>query len=158
MQEVPSPVTVVTVGYPEPRGATIGSFTSTSLEPPLISFNVQKHSRFHHIIQQAPRFGVHLLEESQQALAEHFARPGLSSEEQFASVPVITHADNLPLLQEVDHILICTPYAFYEAGDHTIVVGKVVESIHGSPASPLVYYRKGYHAIRPGELIPSGNP
>ncbi len=158
MQEVPSSVTVVTVGHPEPRGATIGSFTSTSLDPPLISFNVQKHTRFHQILHQAPQFAVHLLAEHQRELAEHFARAGLSSVEQFASIPVNLTPQGLPLLKEAPHMLICVPYAFYDAGDHTIVIGEVVESIYAPSSSPLVYYRRQYHTVRAEEFISSDTP
>lgn len=149
MRLVPSPVTVVTARSGEAiRGITIGSFTSVSLEPPLISFNVGRASRMHDLITRADGYAVHVLGESQVGLSEHFARPDLTPEEQFAGVPCEEGPGRLPLIREVPVILLCRPYAVYPAGDHSILVGEVTQ-IRVDPAAErsLLYYRQGYFGV-----------
>ena len=63
-----------------PRGATIGSFASASLAPPLVTFNVTHGTRFHEALQTAPSFAVHLLAEDQAPLASRFAAPDLDAQ------------------------------------------------------------------------------
>ncbi|NNE36302.1 MAG: flavin reductase, partial [Rhodothermales bacterium] len=62
MRRVASPVTVVTAGRgDEARGITIGSFTSASLDPPLITFNLSRRARMHSLLPRTDRFVVHVL-------------------------------------------------------------------------------------------------
>src|SRR5690606_11818136 len=128
MRRLPSPVTVVTVqGEREMRGITIGSFTSTSLDPPLISFNVEQAAQMHDFLVGATHYAVHLLGVDQAHLSDHFAMPERTGAEQFASVAFHRDARGTPVLDDVLAVLHCTHYAVYEAGDHSIFVGEVVE-------------------------------
>ncbi len=87
MRHVPSPVTVVTAaGAGERRGITIGSFTSVSLEPPLISLNVAREAQMHPVLAAASHFAVHVLREDQAHLARRFSLPDLTSADQFEGV------------------------------------------------------------------------
>lgn len=149
MRRVPTPVTVVTAQGPEEaRGITIGSFVSVSLDPPLITFNVNRKARMHPIITEADRYVVHVLREEQAHLSELFARADLSGEEQFASI-AFTPApeDGLPILNDVLAVLYCRPYAVYEAGDHSILVGQVEAVDLGAPGKPVLYYNRAYYAV-----------
>src|SRR5690554_4460611 len=84
MRHLPFPVTIVTTSDGETmRGATIGSFTSLSLKPPLISFNVIRNTGLHDIITQAGRFVVHFPGYSQRDLCTRFSIPDLDEEEMF---------------------------------------------------------------------------
>ena len=85
MRRIVSPVVVVTVESDEVlRGATIGSFTSVSLEPPLVSFNVTRETALHRALVRAERYAVHLLAAEHADLAAHFAIPDLDGEAQLA--------------------------------------------------------------------------
>jgi flavin reductase (DIM6/NTAB) family NADH-FMN oxidoreductase RutF len=140
MRRVPSPVVVVTAADAEDaRGITIGSFTSVSLDPPLISFNVGKEARMYPLIMRADRFLVHILSEAQADLGNHFAVPDLSGAEQFAPVPHHIDAAGTPVLDAVLAVLHCRPYAFVEAGDHAIVVGEVLDVDEGATGRPILY-------------------
>ncbi len=148
MQRVASPVTVVTVASGgERRGATIGSFTSVSLDPPLISFNVQKDSSLHVALLGAEAFAVHLLGEAQADLANHFALPDLTSEEQFRDVPHGTAPDGSPVLPDTFGVLHCAPYAVHDAGDHSLFLGRVLRITEAEAAGPLLYYDRSYRAV-----------
>lgn len=141
-----SPVVVVTcVGEEGARGATIGSFTSASLAPPLVTFNVTHETRFHRALASAPSFAVHLLAEDQAALASHFAIADL--DDQLAAVEHALTPNGLPLLPGTLGILLCRPHRRVEAGDHTLVVGRVEERIEGREAGPLLYFRQTYRGV-----------
>lgn len=148
MRQVPSPVTVVTVeGEGQIRGITIGSFTSTSLRPPLISFNLSRDAQAYDALVTAERFAVHVLSESQAHLADHFATPDLTSEEQFEAVPHQIDPDGTPILLDTLAVIHCERYAIHDAGDHSIVVGRVMMIKDSSDGAPLLYYDRTYRRV-----------
>lgn len=148
MRRVPAPVTVVTAaGREEARGATIGSFTSVSLEPPLVSFNVERESQMHDVMEEASRFAVHTLCREQAHLSAHFAVPDCSGVEQLRPVPHRLDIHGTPILEEALSVLHCRLHDTFRAGDHTIVVGEVVEIDRRAEGAPLLYYDRSYHSI-----------
>ncbi len=173
MRHVPAPVTVITaVGADgEAHGITIGSFTSVSLEPPLVSFNVDHGAQIYAALQEAEHFAVHVLSEEQAALSAHFAVPELSSAEQFGAVPHTRDGRGLPLLDGVVAVLHCRPYASLPLEGDTLFVAEVVVA-DARGGAPLVYHRSTYYGVgrpaaapagagetenrRPGEEIASG--
>jgi flavin reductase (DIM6/NTAB) family NADH-FMN oxidoreductase RutF len=148
MRRVPSPVTVVTmVAQEEFRGVTIGSFNSVSLEPALISFNVQNVSQAREALEATEYFAVHILGDQQAALSDHFAIPDASGAVQFNGLAYRLSAWGVPILPEVLAVLHCRRYAIYPAGDHAILVGAVLEIEEGVAGSPVVYYNRTYHTL-----------
>jgi flavin reductase (DIM6/NTAB) family NADH-FMN oxidoreductase RutF len=149
MRRVASPVTVVTVASGrERRGATIGSFTSVSLDPPLVSFNVQKASSFYAAISNTDAFAIHLLTEGQAELANHFALPDLTSEAQFRDVPHDQPApDRPPILDGTFGVLHCRRYAVHDAGDHALFIGRVERVVEAGGEGPLLYYARSYRGV-----------
>ena len=141
LRAIPSPVVVVTVSQPdgEMRGATIGSFASVSLGPPLVSFNVTHGTRLHDALDAAGAFTVHLLAADQADAASHFARPDLDAADQMAG--------GAARLDGALGTLACTVAARIPAGDHTVVIGEVAEITPGREAAPLLYYRQSYRGI-----------
>ncbi len=150
MRRLASPVVVVTaepVGR-SPRGATIGSFTSLALDPPLISFNVTHGTRLHATLTVADQFAVHLLAFDQSEMAAHFADPELESEAQFARYEVArAGAGAPPIIEGTLAVLRCRIDRTFEAGDHTVFVGRVVEAMSERDAPPLVYHRQSYRTV-----------
>jgi 3-hydroxy-9,10-secoandrosta-1,3,5(10)-triene-9,17-dione monooxygenase reductase component len=147
MRHVPSAVTIITVGGREPRGVTIASFSSVSLEPPLISFNVQKDARVFPLLERASRYAVHVLPADRVGLSDHFADPNLSAEEQFGSVDHSTGEDGLPILAGMLAVLECEHWAIYDAGDHALFVGRVLRIEDGSGEDPVLYFRRSYRTV-----------
>ena len=149
MRRVASPVTVVTAAANgEARGATIGSFTSVSLDPPLVSFNVQKESSFYATLSEAEAFAIHLLTDAQAELAHHFALPDLTSEAQFRDVPhVQIEPGQPPILRDSFGILYCQRYAVHEAGDHALFIGRVERVVEAEGTGPLLYYARSYRGV-----------
>ena len=145
MRGVPSPVTVVTAASAEEiRGITIGSFTSVSLQPPLICFNVADTSRMYPVICQAERFNVHVLSDRQVKLSIAFAEPERDGKEQFRDIKYVLDPYGIPVLQRVVARLACKAHALHPTGDHAIVVGRVCGIKVNKMRTPLVYLKQSY--------------
>lgn len=148
MRRVPAVVTIVTaVGDEEIRGITIGSFTSVALEPPLISFNVRKEARIHGILTTTSHFAVHLIGPHHTHLCEHFAKAGRTSTEQFSGVGHRLDAHGVPILTDALAVLRCRRHDAFEAGDHSIILGRVVEIDAVNDGEPVLYYHQSYRSI-----------
>jgi flavin reductase (DIM6/NTAB) family NADH-FMN oxidoreductase RutF len=143
-------VTVVTVECAPRRvhGMTANSFTSVSLEPPLISVCVDERAHLLPMIKQRGSFGVNVLKEDQQNLSEFFARPEQDQEQQEREVArhqvgFYWTREGIPLLHNVLCQIACRLDAAHVAGDHTIVVGEVM-SAQLCSGNPLIFFRGDY--------------
>ena len=138
-----SGVTVVTtMSAGEPVGMTCQSFTSVSLDPPLVAFLPTKQSRAFVAIQRAGTFCVNFLAAGQDELSNAFASRG---DDKFAGVRWSRSAGTgSPLLTGIVGHVDCTVHAVHEAGDHYLVMGNVVDLAVGDAEEPLLYYRGGY--------------
>jgi flavin reductase (DIM6/NTAB) family NADH-FMN oxidoreductase RutF len=153
MRRVPAAVTVVTASTgKESRGMTVGSFTSVSLDPLLVSFNVGKTAAMHGVLIEADYFYVHLLGEDQAYLSNHFARPDLTSEAQFEGIAHRLSEDGTPILSETLAYLRCEKIVVYDAGDHCLMIGRVDAIEQQREGRPLLYYDRGYHGV--GDAVP----
>jgi flavin reductase (DIM6/NTAB) family NADH-FMN oxidoreductase RutF len=135
MAGVCAPVTVVTTADQDgPHGATVSSFASLSLRPPLVSIALDRGSGLLARILGAGRFGVNVLGSAQDDLALLFARRG---EDRFGQTPW-TASHGLPRLDGAASWAVCDLAQVIEGGDHLLLVGMVT---HAAPtqASPLVY-------------------
>ncbi len=101
----------------EPHGITINSFTSVSMDPPLILVAVQRTARTHDLLHGRP-FTVNILGAEQRTLALHFAgRP--------SSEPAWISEQDAPRLAGTLGYIECAPWAEYDGGDHTLFLGEV---------------------------------
>jgi len=120
---------------------TANSFTSVSLDPPLVSVNVDRAASFHGVMSGAPRFAINVLESRQEALSRHFAGSEAHRFEGFH-----TTASGTVILEGVIAAIECEGYTRFEAGDHTVFVGRVIGGeVHDG--RPLLYFRGGYHEL-----------
>lgn len=135
-------VTVVTsMSDGQPVGMTCQSFTSVSLDPPLVLFCPAKTSRAWPRIQRAGHFCVNLLSHDQLELSNGFAAKG---SDKFAGVPWRPSATGAPLLEGVLGWVDCTIFAVHEAGDHYVVIGRVMDLGVEEAPHPLLFYRGQY--------------
>ncbi len=141
MSGVCAPVTVVTTTVDQlPYGATVSSFASLSLDPPLVSVAFDRGSSLLAQILQAERFGVNILSHAQDELALFFARRGV---DRFA------HADwhidgGLPRLADAPGWMECDLYQSVEAGDHLLLFGLVRSASSRADLAPLVYAHRTF--------------
>lgn len=151
-------VAVVTARPPvgEPVGFTANSFTSVSLDPPLVLFTLGRAAGCLPGFEAAGHFAINILAESQRALSERFADPGSDKWQGVATEPGATGA---PLLAGTIATLECRTEAVLDGGDHRIFLGRVVR-LSVAEGSPLVFHRGGYHALGPrlGGPEPSAEP
>jgi flavin reductase (DIM6/NTAB) family NADH-FMN oxidoreductase RutF len=136
-------VTVVTASTDEgPVGLCVGSFTSVSLHPPLVAFCAGYSSTSYPRIEAAGHFCVNILAEDQEEIARVFAEKG---DDKFAGIgwrpSVVTRA---PVINDVLAWVDCEIDAIHEAGDHWIVVGRVLDLEIGHEGGPLVFFRGGF--------------
>lgn len=141
-------VTVVTCRDPdgEPSGITVNSFTSVSLDPQLILWNIAKASRAIDAFVNAGEFVVNILAADQQPLSDHFAQ---SERPRFESIATTQSDTGQPLLPDCLAWLHCQTDAIHEGGDHLIIVGEVSRFELGRDAPPLLYYAGKYGSLAP---------
>lgn len=132
-----------------PVGVTINSFSSVSLDPPLVSFCLVHSARSLPAFREAGKFAVNVLAEDQQALSEGFAvSPSLPwNETTWHAGP----ATGCPLLAGCLATMECELDHEAEGGDHTVLLGRVVKLEHTETGRPLLYFRGRYGFVRPDE-------
>lgn len=138
-------VTVVTCRDRQghPCGITVNSFSSVSLAPPLILWNIARVSNSFAAFVDAPHFVVNVLAEHQHELAVHFAR---SDHTLFDGIDWQDNAAGVPVLPGSIATFACRRYAIYPGGDHDIVVGEVTD-LATAPGAPLLFHDGRYAAV-----------
>jgi flavin reductase (DIM6/NTAB) family NADH-FMN oxidoreductase RutF len=142
-----SGVVVVTAPGDPPVGFTATSFTSVSLDPPMVSFSVARTGSAWRTIEVADVVAVHVLTAGQEHLARTFATSGI---DRFAAHGAWREGPGgVPLLDGVLARLVCKVVSRVEAGDHTIVLATPVSGeFHADErAAPLVYHAGRYVPI-----------
>ncbi len=141
-------VTCVQDGFD--HAMTANSFTSVSLEPPLVLVCVENDSRFHEAISAVGTWAVSVLDESQKGRARWFATRGRPLVGQFDSTPTTRSSITGSLLLDGALVTLeCRTAAVHPAGDHDIVVGEVLGLRTQRPdGQPLVYFRSGFRTLR----------
>ena len=147
----PTGVTVVTAACPGgPEGLTIGSFTSVSLDPPLVSFCPGHDSDSWARMRDVGSFCVNVLADDQADVSSAFAS---KAEDKFQGVATRVEATGAPVIEGCLAWIDCRVEAVHVAGDHDIVVGRVVAlgtagNNAGEPVSgPLIFLKGGYGRV-----------
>ena len=130
----------------DPIGMTVGTFSSASLDPPLVAFMPARDSFTWRKVNRAGHFCVNVLGEHQQDVSTRFAT---YCEERFWGLDYRTSKLGSPVLNDAVAWIDCRLHVFHEAGDHDIVVGAVEDFGLGDPASPLLSHRGSYNRIVP---------
>jgi len=141
-------VTVVTTHEAgELRAMTANSFTSVSLDPPLVLVCVVKSASIHEPIASTRLFAVNILGEDQEDVSGLFARHG-ELDEPMGGVPYHLGRIGAPLIQGALCWIECELWQDYDGGDHTIYVGEVVEiHVERADGRPLLFYAGGYGSL-----------
>jgi 3-hydroxy-9,10-secoandrosta-1,3,5(10)-triene-9,17-dione monooxygenase reductase component len=132
-------LTVITaVDGDQPVGFVCQSFQSVSLDPPLVSFAPAKTSSTWPRIRRANRFAVNVLAADQGELCARFAKPG---GDKFIDLAWQASPEGSPILDGVLAWIDCKIVRSVEAGDHDIVLGRVLDLAADSSADPLLFFR-----------------
>lgn len=138
-------VTVVTCSDSDgnPCGITANSFSSVSLDPPLILWNIAKVSNSLEAYLDAQHFAINILSADQRAVSAHFAQ---SDHTLFDDIDFDLSASNVPLLPGTIGKLECRTHEIHDCGDHYIIVGEV-EGFATSDGDPLLFFSGDYRQI-----------
>ncbi len=138
-----SGVTVVTtLAEGQPIGMTASSFSSLSMEPPLVLVCLNKKLYTHQVIEQSGVFAVNILGAGQRELGMRFAGMLPNIPDRFAGLDHFTAVTGAPILPEVLGWVDCRLWAQYDGGDHSIFVGEVVAVNAAEADTPLLYHNR----------------
>jgi flavin reductase (DIM6/NTAB) family NADH-FMN oxidoreductase RutF len=121
-------------------GLTVNSFSSVSLDPPLVQFSLDRKASSFPLFEEAGHFVVNVLCHDQQSLSNTFAVRHDAFDE-------VTYSDGLagcPVFEGCLATLECEKYAVYEGGDHIIILGRVLSLDCAPSREPLLFFRGTY--------------
>jgi flavin reductase (DIM6/NTAB) family NADH-FMN oxidoreductase RutF/DNA-binding IclR family transcriptional regulator len=146
--QYPTGVCVITAIGPDngPVGMSVGSFTSLSLDPPLVAFMPDKKSTSWPKIRHGKSFCVNVLSAEQEPLCRQFASRG---SDKFADIPWRPAGSGSPVIEGVVAWIDCDVERVDDAGDHEIVIGRVRALDVAGASLPLLFFRGGYGRFSP---------
>ncbi|MFI5621876.1 flavin reductase family protein [Nocardioides sp. NPDC051685] len=152
--ELPTGVVAITTRSVDdglPIGMTVGSFTSVSLDPPLVAFLPARSSSTFPLVRETGRFCANILASGQEAVGQKLATKG---QDRFADVPWHpAPGTGAPIIDGALAWVDCEIVDVYEAGDHDIVIGRVHQLEFESRGTPLVFYEGGYGTFTLRSLV-----
>jgi len=126
---------------------TASSFSSLSLEPPLILVCIANGNTFVDMVRESKHFSISVLTTGQDDVSNSFARSGREPEVQLPNVETFTMETGAPLITGAMAHLDCALEELLPGGDHLIVVGRVMAASAETGKEPLVYYRGDYRSV-----------
>lgn len=142
----PTGVCVITSFLPngQPIGMTVGSFTSVSLDPPLIGFFSDHKSQTWQHIAKIKKFCVNILSEDQQNLGKQFSS---RAEDKFDGVSFDLSDNGLPIFPNIVSWIDCELHDVVETGDHFLALGHVQNIALNDNQRPLIFYQGQFDGI-----------
>jgi flavin reductase (DIM6/NTAB) family NADH-FMN oxidoreductase RutF len=139
-------VTVVTCvdDQGHPAGLTVNSFTSVSLDPPLLLVCLHKMAASTGALTKASHFAINVLHTGQQPASITFST---RVEDRFGCTPWSTGEAGAPILKESLCVFECERFGLYDGGDHHILVGQVVKASFDASLDPLLFFRGSYRRL-----------
>lgn len=146
-------VTIVTTSGSDAAdiGLTANSFSSVSLDPPMVLWSLARTSLNMDAFRGSGHFAVHILSGDQEALSGRFASKGI---DRFEGLALDRGPDGIPMLQDCMARFVCKLAYQYEGGDHVIFVGEIVDFSH-SAQRPLVFHGGRYGMLLPKQSVNS---
>ena len=139
-------VTVVTCvdDQGRPAGLTVNSFTSVSLEPPLLLVCLHKMAASTEALTSASHFAINVLHTGQQPASITFST---RVEDRFGNTPWSCGEAGAPILKDLLCVFECERFGLHDGGDHHILVGQVVKASFDSSLDPLLFFRGSYRRL-----------
>ena len=133
------------------RGMTANSFTSVSLDPPLVLFCIDKRAASYGAFTAAPGYAVHILGSHQQDIAKTFAS---KSPEKFAGLTLTRSGTGMAILEDAHAVLDCSVHDVVEAGDHAVIIARV-DAFAVKDTRPLGFYQGKMTSFRAEDELAS---
>jgi flavin reductase (DIM6/NTAB) family NADH-FMN oxidoreductase RutF len=139
-------VTVVTCldAKGKPAGLTVNSFTSVSLDPPLLLVCIAKAAASAGALTAATHFAINVLQTGQQPASIRFST---RDQDRFGATPWSCGEAGAPILKDSLGVFECERFAVYDGGDHHILVGQVVKASFDAGVDPLLFFRGRYRRL-----------
>lgn len=128
-------------------GVTVSSFSSVSLDPPLILVCLANSNQLPGMVKRSEKFAVSLLAQDQMEASNYFAISGRDPTPGFTEIPGEWSASKMPVIAGCMAYVCCELHEAAVAGDHTILIGRVVEAVAREDKTPLLYFRRGYRSL-----------
>ena len=128
----------------EPAGLTVNSFTSVSLDPPLLLVCLAREAASAAALTRASHFAVNVLQTGQQPASIRFST---RDEDRFGATPWSCGEAGAPILKDSLGVFECERYAVHPGGDHHILIGQVVKASFDAGLDPLLYFRGRYRRL-----------
>jgi flavin reductase (DIM6/NTAB) family NADH-FMN oxidoreductase RutF len=142
-------VAIVTAAHAgRQHGMTVSSFTSISLDPPLIGISLSNGSHTHELVRLAGAFGVTILAASQQSLSERFAGRQPAGAERLDGLQTETFVTGAPFIKGGLAFLDCRVTQTIDAGMNTLFIAEVVAVRGDDHDAPLVYHDRAYRRLQ----------
>lgn len=144
--QYPTGVTIITTvdSSGKPVGMTANSFASVSLSPPMVLWSVDKGGNTHDAYTESLHFCVHILSEDQEDLSNRFAG---AETDRFREMNWSEGVLGSPLLTECSCRIECEKVAVYPGGDHSIIIGRVVNVDSNESQRPLLFHQGRYRSF-----------
>jgi flavin reductase (DIM6/NTAB) family NADH-FMN oxidoreductase RutF len=143
----PAGVTIVTTrDNGKVYGLTVSSFSSLSFDPLMVLVCINNTNNFLDMAKKSGVFAVSILSQGQDSISNAFAASGREPVDSYAEFGVTDMETGCPVFEGATAQLDCELDQAVEAGDHTIIVGRVVGCSAEVDREPLIYYRRAYHA------------
>lgn len=141
-------ITVVTTEYQGKKyGFTANSFTSVSLDPPLVLFCLNKDSEGCEEFKASNCFAINILSNQQGDLSNRFANSQLNPTERFEDLNTSTAQTGSPLFEDTLGWFDCKLHQYHEAGDHIIFIGEIVDMHRSELDEPILYFAGKYRFL-----------
>jgi flavin reductase (DIM6/NTAB) family NADH-FMN oxidoreductase RutF len=143
---------LTTVCEGEKGGITVNSFTSLSLDPPLVLVNVAKDNPLHDMFQQCRVFGLSVLGEAQRETANLFAGFGKRIRDKFSEVKTFTLSTGVPFITGSNAFLDCEVFSILKLPQSVLIIGEVLDGRSEGNKNPLLYFNRDYTKVSPPKI------
>lgn len=140
---IPSGIAILTTQHGENKGVLLASwFQQCSFEPPMVTVAMKKGRTAEGILQASGKFVLNLLYTKQKDIMAHFAKGFDPGQDPFDGVETETHQLGIPVLKSCLSFLECQVRHLYDAGDHQLIVGEIINAGSQEEGQPMVHIRR----------------
>lgn len=135
----------------EHHGMTVSSFTSVSLDPPLVLISIEQKTRTHRMIHDTDTYAVTILNQDQEWVSDRFAGRETEHLDRFEGVETFSLSTGCKFIKGGLAFFDCVVQKAYDAGNHTVFIGRVITTQIDqeiNEANPLIYFNQEYQLIK----------
>lgn len=149
MRQWTTGVTVVSAHFDgKDHGMTVSSFTSVSLDPPLVTISLMKDSRTLEMIKRSDSFAISILSSGQVKISNVFAGEVADAENRFEGIDTFKLVTRSPMVKGGLGFFDCKVSEVYDFASNSLIIGEVIAAEIGEESRPLLYFDQRYHQLQ----------